>query len=99
MSLGQQQLGEQIKKAREAKGLSQMDLAEAVGLAHPQSISNYERGIEDPPLHRLRRIAEATAQPISYFTDTQEESELLSLRGRVEVLERDLAEIRRAQEE
>lgn len=86
----------QIKRARKEAGMNQLDLARAVGLAHPQSISNYERGIEEPPLHRLRRIATATNKPISYFTDSQEASELLGLRERVEELEREFAEMRRA---
>lgn len=97
MTLGEQQLGAQIRAAREEAGLSQAELSQIVDLAHPQSISNYERGVEEPSIRRLRQIALATGKPISFFTDSGETSELQNLRGRVEELERDLADLRQAQ--
>ena len=61
-------VGDRIREAREKAGLSQPDLARAIGLAHPQSISRYERGEHDVNYKRLRQIAEATGFPISFFT-------------------------------
>jgi transcriptional regulator with XRE-family HTH domain len=41
-----------LKEAREAKGLTQADLSEALGFTTPQFISNAERGIcQIPPKH------------------------------------------------
>lgn len=67
MSLGQEELGRRIKDAREQAKMSQRDLADAVDLRDAQSISNYERGITEVPTTRLRRIAEATKQPLAFF--------------------------------
>lgn len=67
MTLGQEELGQRIKQAREDAHLSQRDLADKLGLKHPQSISRYERGIHEVPPRRLRQIAEVTNHPLSYF--------------------------------
>src|SRR6266566_3944194 len=67
VELGQQELGERIKLAREDAKLSQRDLADAIGLRDAQSISNYERGITEVPPKRLRRIADTTKKPLEFF--------------------------------
>jgi transcriptional regulator with XRE-family HTH domain len=67
MSLGLEELGALIKQAREDAKLSQRALADKIDLKDPQSISNYERAITEVPVPRLRRIAEATGKPLSYF--------------------------------
>lgn len=67
MALGQQELGRRIHQAREEAGLTQSQLAELLGLSHPQSISRYERGETEVPQKRLRRIAEVTGKPLSFF--------------------------------
>lgn len=67
VALGQEAIGIRIREAREAAGLSQPELAERLGLAHPQSISNYERGVTEVPPKRLRRIAEITGRPLGFF--------------------------------
>lgn len=69
VALGQTETGARIKAAREGLGWNQPQLAHAIGLKHPQSISNYERGLTDVPATRLRKIAEATGRPLSYFVD------------------------------
>ena len=65
--MGQEELGRLIALAREEANLSQPQLAERIGLKHPQSISNYERGVTEVPARRIRQIAEATGKPISFF--------------------------------
>lgn len=54
--------GEQIRQAREAKGLSQRDLAEAVGTSQPY-VSLLERGAKRGGSRVLRKIAEALEVP------------------------------------
>lgn len=54
----EKQVGERIKKYRELEGLTQTQLADAVGLVQPQ-ISNYERCLDRPSVYRLWRIARA----------------------------------------
>lgn len=71
MALGDQELGRRIAQAREDARLSQPELAQRIGLRHPQSISNYERGKGEVPPGRLRRIAEATGKPLTFFVDEQ----------------------------
>lgn len=48
-----------IRKAREAAGQSQSELARAIATAQPV-ISAYERGHRDPSLETLRRIIDGT---------------------------------------
>ena len=67
MALGQQELGRRIRQAREDAGLTQSELADLLGLRHPQSISRYERGETEVPQKRLRRIAEVTGKPLGFF--------------------------------
>lgn len=94
MALGQQEIGERIKRARKAASLSQAELARRVGLAHPQSISNYERGqTGDISIDRLRAISEATGKPLSYFVDTPEEITPEVEEGRLDRLESQLEKV------
>lgn len=67
--MGDPELGKRIREARAAAGLTQKALADAVGWADHQSVSNAERGISDVPAPRLRQIAEATGKPIAFFLD------------------------------
>lgn len=76
MALGAAELGRLIAKARDEANLSQAELAEKIGLKHPQSISRYERGETEVPAKRLRRIAEVTRKPLSYFLGADPEAEL-----------------------
>lgn len=47
-----------LKKHRSTVGLSQIDVATKLGYSTPQFISNWERGISQPPLGALPKIAE-----------------------------------------
>jgi len=51
-------IGEQIRAARTAAGLTQIELAERAGLWQ-SSISDYERGEEEPDRRTLHRLADA----------------------------------------
>lgn len=56
------QIGNNIRKAREAKELTQLALAHAIGWTGEEAgaqISRFERGKNEPRLTTLRRIASA----------------------------------------
>lgn len=50
-----QAIGEQIKEARKAAGLTQAQLAEAIGVSRVQ-VTYYERGTQWPNVQRLVKI-------------------------------------------
>jgi transcriptional regulator with XRE-family HTH domain len=54
-------LGRRIAARRIALGLSQVDVAERLGMASPESLSRYERGEREPRCSTLARLAEALA--------------------------------------
>ena len=56
-SKGGASMGEKIRQARENAGLSQKQLAEALGLDQ-SAVSNWETGKNEPTLHNLRRMAD-----------------------------------------
>jgi transcriptional regulator with XRE-family HTH domain len=47
-----EELAELFKKARQHKKLTQAELASKAGL-NPQYVSNWERGVCPPPMHRI----------------------------------------------
>jgi len=51
-------MNERIKKIRKQKGLSQIELGECIGVSQ-QVITNYERGLREPNLETLLKIAGA----------------------------------------
>ena len=55
--------GSKLKSARILRGLTQVQLAAAIGV-HPISISQYERGVIEPSLAAARRLAMALGVPI-----------------------------------
>lgn len=48
-----------LLKAREDKGLTQKQLADKLGIASAQLISNWERGLCAPPLKKLNSLSNA----------------------------------------
>ena len=50
-------LGEKIKKFREEKKMTQIEIAEILGLK-PATISKYETGILEPNIESLKKLAE-----------------------------------------
>lgn len=51
-------MGEKLKAARKAAGLSQADLAEKVG-CHQKDISRWESGLHEPGALTLKKMAQA----------------------------------------
>lgn len=60
--------GVKIRSARLANGLSQMKLAEKIGISY-QQLQKYENGSSDLSLNRLRQFSKALNLPMSYFID------------------------------
>lgn len=52
-----QTLGKVLKQMRENAGLSQREVAEALGYGSAQFLSNWERNISHPPINSIRKLA------------------------------------------
>lgn len=57
-------MGGRLRTARRSAGLTQKQLAEAMGV-ESITVSRWERGVTSPSLSRLRRIAETTQTTVS----------------------------------
>ena len=55
-----------LREARKATGLSQSQLAHKVG-AHFTSVSDWERGVNQPSARHLASLADALAVPMEFF--------------------------------
>ena len=69
-----EQVGPNIVRAREARGMTQGQLARLSGIKR-QHLSDWERGVHEPRPRSLRRIAQVLDLPFGYFYgDYQDES-------------------------
>ena len=64
-------IGARIVWARKQKGISQERLAETIGTSRRHMI-RLEKGVHRPGPEFVRRIAEATGQPLALFADGAE---------------------------
>lgn len=64
-------VGEKIRQAMREAGLTQRKLADKLGITNPV-ISVWVTGKRNPKPDTLRRIAQATGKPYSYFMDSDE---------------------------
>lgn len=73
------QIGAKIKTLRKGKRMSQIELAQSLGVSRA-TISNYEVGRRSPHLSELKRIAEFFGVGLDYFgvTTTDEVFDLLA---------------------
>lgn len=51
-------LAEFLKQKRISAGLSQRDVADKLGYSTPQFISNWERGVSQPPINSLKKLGD-----------------------------------------
>lgn len=76
MSLDPKQLGQRIRQAREARGLSQEELGERIS-RDQRSVSEYESGKRRIFAHDLPTIAQALEVPLIYlFQDVLSKDDL-----------------------
>lgn len=64
-------VGQRVRMARLMKGMSQEKLGDAIGLTF-QQVQKYEKGTNRIGSSRMKQIAEAIDQPISYFFDEKQ---------------------------
>lgn len=64
-------IGELIRQMRKSSGMSQMQLADKVGVSY-QQVQKYEKGINKLSLSRLKQISGALGVPVSIFLDEEE---------------------------
>jgi transcriptional regulator with XRE-family HTH domain len=60
-------VSQRIREARGLAGLTQKELAQKLGKVSPRIIGDMERGIRIPKITELKRIAEVTGRPLSWF--------------------------------
>ena len=60
-----------IKELREEKGLSQKQLAEAIGLNH-RTISHYENGRLEPNLETIEKLSKFFGVTVGYLLGIEE---------------------------
>lgn len=67
-------MSKRIRKARRQHlAMTQLELANELGI-EPVNVSRWERGVADPKLRYIRRIAELAELPVSwFFEDTPDE--------------------------
>ena len=63
-------IGKRIQKAREESGLSQEELASALGITQ-SALSNYELGKRRLYLANLEQLANVLGLPLSYFMEEE----------------------------
>lgn len=86
------ELAKRIRTARQEARLSQSALGKSIGVSD-KSVSSYEQGRSTPPFAKLKRIAESTNRPISYFT--QENSDDATIASKLLSIERELNEVKK----
>lgn len=80
-------LGKRIKKARTDKDITQVELANMLGIKC-QSVANYERGARIPSIEIIKKIALYTDTPINRFIKDFSEQDVASISKREKHLER-----------
>lgn len=66
-------VGNLIREIRKAAGISQMQLAEKIGVSY-QQVQKYEKGVSEISISRLYQIAEALEVPLTSFLIAEEEA-------------------------
>jgi transcriptional regulator with XRE-family HTH domain len=64
--MGFKEIGRKIQKARDEKGLTQVDLAQELGITQA-ALSNYELGKRRLYLHQIEQIARTLGKNLDYF--------------------------------
>ncbi len=75
MSEIDKQIGKRIRAARERLGLTQEDVAQALGLT-PEGFGAFERGDRRIGIEYLLKLVEILQQPVNYFLNTPPPNDL-----------------------
>lgn len=89
MKSGKEKLGSRIKAFRKAKGLSQEQLAELVGIEQ-KHVSRLEVGTSYPTIDRLEKIAVALDVPMGSFFDAGNQTYYEEKAKKLELMMREL---------
>jgi len=66
-------IGQIIKEARKARGMTQMELSELISVSY-QQVQKYEKGSDNISVERLKQIAKAVNVPITLFFQSSVEA-------------------------
>ena len=66
-------LGEKITEARKKKGMSQIDLADAMSVSR-QSVSKWETGESNPEISKLSQLAEVLDVSLDWLLSNDEDN-------------------------
>lgn len=78
------QVGNQIRKYRKKRGLSQKDVSKMTGIPY-STYSNYENNNREPSMEQLQKIATALQVSVNDFTEIGYVMDLIENRLRVEL--------------
>jgi transcriptional regulator with XRE-family HTH domain len=82
--------GQKLRLARQRAGMTQEDLAARISRT-PESISNIERGLQEPGIKTVQSMAVTLGTPLSELLVSPEEEKLTPKRMEMEFQLRDLA--------
>jgi transcriptional regulator with XRE-family HTH domain len=72
-------LGQKLRKLRKEQNLTQLELAQQVGITNGQ-VSTIERGVSSPSLATLHRIARALNVPMNEFFEDERQKDIELIR-------------------
>ncbi len=94
--MGFKEIGRKIQKARDEKGLTQVDLAQTLGITQA-ALSNYELGKRRLYLNQIEQIARTLGKNLDYFiADEQAQAASESrdpFEGKMEILTTRIAQL------
>jgi transcriptional regulator with XRE-family HTH domain len=70
--MGFKEIGKKIQQAREERGLTQVELAQTLGITQA-ALSNYELGKRRLYLHQIEEIARLLNKDLKYFIGSNDE--------------------------
>lgn len=69
--------GERLRELREARGISQQDLARMADLSAGLVVGRWENGERTPQIDLLARVAEVLGEPIEHFVEISPDERFL----------------------
>lgn len=89
-----QTLGRELKRWREKAGLTQREVAKALGFTSSQYPSNWERGVSKPPLKHLPALCDMIKAPRTKLTRLVHRADLEAVDNRKKRMRRIFEESR-----